>query len=188
MPTIASKIMLIRHAEKPGIPGGGSGVAIDGTDSPDSLTVRGWTRAGALVWLFADGQGQSLRAGLAEPRLVYASGVGKRTTSLRSQQTVLPLCEKLGLAANTDFLKPEGEAMTDDALSGKGPVLICWPHQHLPVIANRILGDATTAPQAWPEDRFDMVWVFDRDMLSGEYHFQQVPQCLLAGDLLSPLW
>ena len=35
-------------------------------------------------------------------------------------------------------------------------------------------------PFEWPEDRFDLVWVFDRH--SRKPAFKQVPQLLLAGD------
>ena len=50
MPSIAGKIMIIRHAEKPRVSGGGAGIARDGTEDPESLTVRGWTRARLPGW------------------------------------------------------------------------------------------------------------------------------------------
>jgi hypothetical protein len=187
MPSIAGKIMLIRHAEKPGVAGGGAGIARDGTEDAESLTVRGWTRARALVSLFVPTPGHTLRSGLATPRVVYASGIGKHSNSQRPQETVLPLCEKLGLPATTDYFKDEFDYMVEDAMAQPGPVLICWEHLILPDLADRILGDETTAPRSWPDDRFDVVWVFDRDTASGTYRFQQVPQSLLAGDLPDPI-
>ena len=188
MSSIAGKIMIIRHAEKPGVPGGGgAGIARDGSEDPESLTVRGWTRARTLVSLFVPTRGHTLRPGLATPRRAYASGIGKHSQSLRPQETILPLCEKLGLTATTDHLKEEFEDLTYDAMAQAGPVLICWEHRAIPAIADRILGDSTTAPRAWPDERFDMVWVFDLDSRSGTYRFQQVPQSLLAGDLPDPI-
>ena len=50
MPT--TKIMLIRHAEKPN-GDGGPGLMPDGAQNPEALTALGWTRANALVGLFA---------------------------------------------------------------------------------------------------------------------------------------
>jgi broad specificity phosphatase PhoE len=51
MPT--RKIMVIRHAEK-ALPGGViSGVNEAGGPDPNSLSVRGWQRAGALAKLLA---------------------------------------------------------------------------------------------------------------------------------------
>jgi broad specificity phosphatase PhoE len=121
--SVARKIMLIRHAEKPAGSGGASGVAIDGTEDPESLTVRGWTRAGALVGLFAPTHGRSQSADLETPRLAYASGLGKHSMSLRPQETITPLCEKLGLTINTDYRKDEVDEVADDAMSHDGPVL-----------------------------------------------------------------
>lgn len=187
MSSIAGKIMIIRHAEKPGGSGGGAGIALDGTEDPESLTVRGWTRARALVSLFVPTSGHKLRAGLATPRVVYASGIGKHSYSLRPQETILPLCEKLGLTATTDYLKDEFDEMTEGALAQAGPVLICWEHLVIPDIADQILGDEATAPRAWPDDRFDVVWVFDLDRASGTYRFQQIPESLLAGDRPDPI-
>ena len=72
--------------------------------------------------------------------------------------------------------------MLEEALSCAGVVLICWQQERIPEIANRILGRKKIAPPDWPDDRFDLVWVFDRDTQTGGYSFQQVPQCLLMGD------
>ena len=187
MSSMAGKIMIIRHAEKPGVSGGGAGIARDGTEDAESLTFRGWTRARALVSLFVPPRGHRLRAGLATPRFAYASGIGKHSNSLRPQETILPLCEKLRITATTDYLKDEFDEMAGDALAQSGPVLICWEHRALPAIADRILGDATTAPREWPDDRFDVVWMFDLDRASGTYQFQQISQGLLAGDLPDPV-
>ena len=63
-----------------------------------------------------------------------------------------------------------------------GVVLIAWEHKRIPRIANAILGDATTAPQEWPEERFDLIWMFDLDPPSGRYRFLQRPQLVLGGD------
>jgi broad specificity phosphatase PhoE len=41
-----SKIMVIRHAEKPN---GEGGLMPDGTKNPEALTATGWRRANALV-------------------------------------------------------------------------------------------------------------------------------------------
>jgi hypothetical protein len=60
-------------------------------------------------------------------------------------------------------------------------VLIAWQHEAIYSIANAILG-AATSPQNWPADRFDVVYVFTLDTSTGTYSFDQVTQCLLAGD------
>lgn len=98
-------------------------------------------------------------------------------------ETITPLAEKLGLQINSQFLKFNYEAMLEKATSSDGVVLICWQQEVIPNIANYILRSNKMSPQDWPDERFDMVWVFERDKRSDRYSFHQVPQCLLMGDL-----
>lgn len=82
----AAKIMLIRHAEKPDGEGG-PGLMPDGTQNPEALTALGWTRANALVGLFASANEARPRPPLARPASLFASG----SQSLRPKQTIAPL-------------------------------------------------------------------------------------------------
>ena len=183
----ATKIMLIRHAEKPGNSCPPHGVTFEGEREKESLTVRGWQRAGALAAFFAPANNCFQDPALARPQVLYASTPTKRNGSRRPVETITPLAERLAIKVNTNFSKFESEEMLDEAFLCSGVVLVCWQHELIPKIANRILGDKTTAPQAWPEDRFDMVWVFDRDPSNGRYNFKQVPQNLLLGDWAIPI-
>ena len=97
-------------------------------------------------------------------------------------ETITPLAEKLDLKINTDYARSEIESMLDEVFLCKGVVLICWQREYIPEIASYILGDDETAPANWPEDRFDMIWVFDLDRSSTKYRFKQVPQKLLKDD------
>jgi hypothetical protein len=182
----ATKIMLIRHAEKPvgdEPPYGAlAGVEFNGTQSTHALIVRGWQRAGALTCLFAPTPGRLQSARLARPQFLYAAIPGSDGDSERPYQTIVPLSQKLQLAINIDYAKGQIEPLVDAVRQCAGVVLIAWEHGEIPKVANTILGDKTTAPQKWPADRFDMVWVFDWHAKSGKYRFSQVPQCLLAGD------
>jgi hypothetical protein len=92
----------------------------------------------------------------------------------------LPLAELIQVDFNCDYFEGEEEPLVRKALSAKGTVLIAWKHRNMHVIANAILGNKTTAPQYWPLNRFDLVWVFDRR--DGSWTFTQVPQLLLADD------
>ena len=183
----ATKIMVIRHAEKPPNSPPPYGIRSAGERDGDSLTVRGWQRAGALASFFAPTNGAPQDASLATPQLLYASKPMKRNGSRRPFQTVTPLAEKLAIRINSNFTKFQAEEMLGEAFSCEGAVLICWQREYIPEIANHILGDDTTAPQGWPEDRYDMVWVFDRDASSARYSFKQVPQSLLMGDWPTPI-
>jgi broad specificity phosphatase PhoE len=174
------KIMIIRHAEKPD---GDAGVGPDGAADTESLTVRGWQRSGALVGLFAPAGGHFASPSLATPQKIFASGIGHHSNSNRPQQTVTPLAAKLGLTIDTSHLKEDEAALAQAAAVAGGNVLIAWEHERIPDIARAIVGDSAPIPQPWPDDRFDIVWVFDRDPgTSGTWSFSQTPQSLLAGD------
>ena len=183
----ATKIMLIRHAEKPINFQPPYGVTCEGERDGESLTVRGWQRAGALASFFAPADGSFPDPSLARPQFLYASTPTKRNGSRRPVQTITPLAERLAVRINTNFSKLESDEMLEEAFLCAGVVLVCWQHESLPKIAGRILGNKTTAPQDWPGDRFDVVWVFDREAGAAHYSFKQVPQNLLMGDWATPI-
>ena len=175
-----TKIMIIRHAEKPPSIGEPFGVTAEGDQDVESLTIQGWQRAGALACFFAPTVGPLQNAGLATPQFLFASE-SKSGGSARPVETITPLASKLGLTPTTrkksSFDKVAAEAMACGSIA-----LISWQHEDIPLIANLILGNQTTVPQKWPGDRFDIVWVFDLNASSNSYTFSQVPQRLLAGD------
>lgn len=175
----ADTILVIRHAEKPVDSSAPYGVDEDGERSDGSLTVRGWTRAGALVELFAPGGGQQVRAGLVRPTTVYASKPNG-DKSQRPSQTVTPLAARLGVPLHTPYAKGQEQALVAAITGLRGATVVSWQHEEIPAIATG-LGAVTPAPPAqWPDDRFDVVWVFTRT--PGGWAFSQVPQLLLAGD------
>ena len=144
--------------------------------------MRGWQRAGALTHLFAPANGHFQHASLASPQFLYASKPVKRRGSRRPIETITPLAEKLDIDIISDFKRSEFEEMLDDVFTCKGVVLICWQREYIPDIASYIVDNSRVLPDDWPEDRFDMVWVFDLQKSSGKYRFKQVPQRLLPGD------
>jgi hypothetical protein len=185
----AEVIMIIRHGEKPLGPGPPDGVTMDGVPDPESLTPVGWARAGALVPLFAPPAGPTGR-GLARPTAVFASNrSGPAGGSAREEETVIILAARLGVELNTDYGAGEEDRLVGALALCPGPALVCWKHDLIPAIANG-LGDVSPAvPRAWPEDRFDLVWVFVRthEGVRGarpgpRYAFYQVPELLLPGD------
>ena len=182
-----TKIMVLRHAEKPAKDFEPFGVTLQGERDSECLTTRGWQRAGALANLFAPTNGHFQHASLARPRLIYASKPLKRKGSRRPIETVTPLAEKLGIKINKNFPRFEAESMLEEVFLCKGAVLICWQREYIPRIAAHILGNKTRVPQVWPDDRFDLVWVFDRDRSSDKFTFKQVPQRLLMGDWTTPI-
>jgi len=180
-------VMIIRHGEKPTGSGGPAGVTVDGRNDDESLTVQGWTRAGALIGLFdpraGDGSALPLRAGLSKPAAIYASDPNGHG-SARPQETVLALSAALGLTVNLSFDKGQ-EAQLVAGLAGvAGPVLIAWQHENIDAIIAALGPVDPAPPRSWPGSRFDMVYVFTRN--GDSLAFAQIPQVLLAGDSATP--
>lgn len=179
----ATKIMLIRHAEKP--TASIKGVTKAGAANKEELIVRGWQRSGALVRLFAPVDGKITDPRLAQPKTIFASTVGKHSKSLRPQHTVLALAMALNLKLDLRFPKGDETDLAKAAVAAVGPVLIAWEHEDIPDIVNSIVSNNTTCPQKWAGSRFDLVWVLDRQ--GQGWSFSQVPQMLLPGDSKSPI-
>jgi len=173
-----TKVMLIRHAEKPGE---ASCVGVDeaGRPDPNQLSVRGWQRAGALVRFFAP-IGQEHPRGIATPSAIFACKPVNGTSSVRPFNTVSPLAALLGIAVNHDLGKSDEAALLDAVRNASGAVLICWSHEPMPGIARKIAGELPGIPAKWPAKRFDLVWILDA---AGEgWCFYQIGQFLLPGD------
>ena len=183
----ATKIIVIRHAEKPAKDGAPYGITEKGKRSSESLEVRGWQRAGALMNSFAPTHGEIQIDSLATPQFLYASKPLRRRGSRRPIETITPLANKLRTKINTNFARFQYAKMIDEVISRKGVVLICWQREYIPEIARQILGNTNSAPSIWPEDRFDMCWVFDLNRRTLKYKFRQVPQALLMGDRTTPI-
>lgn len=178
-----AKLMMIRHAEKP-LGDKPLGVRSMGDADAESLTPRGWQRAGALARFFAPVDGQLSHPALAKPAIIAASRVEKHGASRRPKQTVKPLAHLIGIDIDERFGKGHEAAMMADLLRRDGVVLIAWEHEHIPALV-AAMPSPPAIPQRWPDDRFDLVWVFDADG-NGGWRFTQVPQLLLAGDVAAP--
>jgi hypothetical protein len=180
----ATKIMLIRHAERPNKKD--KGVNAQGKRDREELIVRGWQRSGALVRLFAPRHKKFVDPRLAQPKTIFASAVTKRSTSWRPQHTVLAWAKELKLELDVRFPKGDELDLAEAAIAAKGPVLIAWEHEAIPDIVNAIVGNKKTCPKKWPGSRYDLVWMLDRRAPGAKWGFRQVPQMLLHGDSEEP--
>lgn len=182
-----SVILVIRHAEKPD--GIALGIDEKGAVDDQSLIVRGWQRAGALVGLF----GKS--ATLAPPDRIYASATIKLKTpdgkigsrSKRPAQTVSVLSARLGLKTNGAFTRGQESELVAEIALLQGTTLVCWQHEMIPIIAANIMGNGAGLPTDWPNDRFDVVWRFTRASAGAPWSFDQVCERLLPGDSGKPI-
>ena len=178
--------MIIRHAEKHN-GGRERGVNIEGFHTKHELTVRGWLRAGALVRFFAPVGGLAPGLPISTPRSIFAAAATPQSPSMRSQHTVGPLAELLGLHVDKGHAEGEEAAIAVAALAAQSPVLIAWHHSHIPDLARAIAGPQFPCPNHWPDDRFDIVWTLDRDDQGGDWRLSQVAQCLFAYDRDQPI-
>lgn len=177
----AKTILVIRHAEKPEHRIA-DGVDANGKPDAKSLTPRGWQRAGALVQFFAPGDGAP-RLPLKRPKYLFAARAdqSRDSHSKRPYQTIEPLAAHLKPAGGIDqsYRKEDIKNLIDRASRLDDTVLIAWEHRNIPPLARLLIPASVTVPN-WPEDRFDMVWVFDQ--VDDIWRLSQVPQLLLSGD------
>jgi hypothetical protein len=175
-----SRIILIRHAEKPTNHGHPlNGVLEDGTADAESLTVRGWQRAGALAAFLASPEAVLEPIGLERPDHIFASGHRKQgmagevfgSHSRRPVQTVTPLALRIGLPIVDDLLKGEEQALVQRVLTLSGTVLVCWQHELIPQIGGVIAGHEAGVPALWPDEDYDPIWIFIAQ--NGGWSFQQ---------------
>ena len=176
-----TRIMIIRHAEKPTDDGAIRGVSEHGVHDRHALSVRGWQRAGALVRFFAPPGETGTAEHIATPSTIIASAATLESPSVRSRQTVAPLADELGVPVTSDHTKGEELALATAALAQPSPVLIAWHHKQIPRLARAITGEEIDCPAHWPDERFDLVWVLEQNP-TGEWKFHQIPQRLLPND------
>jgi hypothetical protein len=190
-------IYIIRHGEKPAEPDGRGkhqpdpgpphGIDFHGRKDEHSLLPRGWQRSGALAALFGPAAG-SPRGGLRTPGTLLAPFYGDqaRTAGHRSFQTIQGLADLLGLAIATPYEVGHESRLAASVLeSCSGVVLICWEHDHIPVLAGAFpAAPGPDIPGKWPGHRFDVIWALTRQRgpAPPAYAFSQIPQQLLPGD------
>lgn len=178
MPT---KIMIIRHGEKPADNDSVRGVDESGSHDSSELSVRGWQRAGALVRFFAPLNGAFSHPALATPTTLFAAKPRNGAKSVRSEHTLLPLAQVLNKNIDLRFAPGEEGKLTEAVLRTDGVILIAWEHNAIPGIVDSITGGDHTCPKRWPDPRFDIVWILDQKSPS-KWVFSQAPQCVLPAD------
>lgn len=191
-----SKIMIIRHAEKPPNPPNKSGpwdVQFNGQPgNGKSLIVTGWQRAGALNAFFAPYKSKPTSKHIATPGCIYAAMPVKETQ--RPWETVTPLAAWLGYKQgtpqfNATYKVGGGEKdLAKSVLSQRGVVLICWEHDNimpnlLGNINDRIpISNYSSIPNPFP-NVFYLAWILDLSKKGKHYKWSSVNQNLMAGDV-----
>jgi hypothetical protein len=191
-----SKIMIIRHAEKPPKKGGDPlDVEEDGEPGKGkSLVVPGWQRAGALNAFFAPYKSATANSSIQKPDYIYAAD--HHGESKRPWETVTPLAAWLSYAEgsaqfNTTYTIGGGEAdLVASFFALSGVVLVCWEHDNImPNIMSAIsetykISNYSAIPNPFP-DVFYLVWILDLEASGSSYTWSSVNQNLMAGDVQS---
>lgn len=158
-----SKVILIRHAEKP-------------KDKDDiHLNEKGYARAKALPSFFEKYEKGALLK-------LFAQGQKHSDSSLRPIETLIPTSKKFGIEINHQFVKNESNEMVDYLESSRAldrkTVVVSWGHDELGNISSRLgknMGE-------WSSSVFDRAWVYEFDTNGKLKKFSDVPQKLLPGD------
>lgn len=174
-------LMFIRHGEKPADHGAPLGVDRHGQPDEHSLSVRGWTRAGALAALF-DHPPRDDDSVVVRPGRVLATQPSAGYRSKRERDTAEPTAERLGLTVDDRFAHDQLKQAAAALVADDTDALVVWHHGSLPdLLALLPLSQPAAVPSAWPADRFDLIWTLTDDG-TGRYDFRQVAQDLLSGD------
>lgn len=176
-------IILIRHGEKPSDNGPPHGVNRHGEHDEHSLSVRGWTRAGALAAMFAHTPHND-QSCIVTPTRIYATKPTDTDKSKRERDTALPTALRLGLSIDDSMEHGEEHKLAHSVLARPGPVLVVWHHGEMADLARSFpLANPGDVPDEWPDDRFDLYWILVRNPGdSPSYRFVIEPQQLLEGD------
>ena len=175
-------IMMMRHGEKPADDGAPHGVDPHGRHDEHSLSVLGWTRAGALAGLFGHLPSPAHEP-LVQPDRVFATAPTPSAKSMRELHTAGPIAERLGVPLDTTFEHGHEGHLAKSVLASDEDVLIVWHHGRLGKFVRHFdLVNADDVPQNWPDDRYDLFWILVREPDSARYRFVAISQRLLAID------
>lgn len=177
-------IILIRHGEKPSDAGVPHGVNQHGEHDVHSLSVRGWTRAGALAAMFAH-LPHPTNPALVAPDRVFATRPTHAARSTRELDTAKPTASRLGLDVNDTIEHGQERELAERLLGDHANALVVWHHGELVSLVHAFpLSNPEDVPDQWPDHRFDLYWILTSE--DGDdprrYRFSVVPQRLLDGD------
>ena len=130
------KIIIIRHGEKP-------------TDG-DNLSCKGLNRALALPQVL------NSKFGLPSAVFVPAINGGKKTSTARMYQTVVPFVVKYNLRVNSKFDVDDAEGLAGALKQAEGTCLVVWEHKNINDITKAL---GVQQKLKWDADDFDSIWI-----------------------------
>ena len=185
-------VICLRHGEKPvnaedknkdlPLDAEGPGLDANGDVNRESLTARGWRRAQMLAESQLCGQ-LSRPEAVRRVKFLVPKYVDKKrrdeTSEHRPYQTVLAVSRRAGTVPTAVCERDEADTILCEYVAKlEGTAVVCWQHAALVEFANCLASD--TAPTDWPQDRFDILWIFHRDAPDHPYSFERVDQDVVA--------
>lgn len=136
-PAQVQKIIIIRHGEKP--------------DKGDNLSCKGFNRSLALTNVLYK------KIGIPDYIFVPSVNTGKKTSTARMYQTIVPFAVKYNLRINTKFDVDDYQGIANEVLKKNGTVLLVWEHKAIDNIV-KALG---LQSDKWDSDDFDSMWIIN---------------------------
>lgn len=137
-PSLLKRVIIIRHGEKP--------------DQGDNLSCQGFNRSLQLPNVL------NQKFGIPNYIFVPSINTGKKTSTARMYQTIVPFAVKYNLNINTKYDVNDTKDLAQDVLQRDGTVLLVWEHKHIDNIL-RALG--VNNSDKWPDDDFDSIWIIN---------------------------
>jgi hypothetical protein len=136
--TSVKRVIIIRHGEKP--------------DNGDNLSCQGLNRSLQLP--------EVLHQKIGTPDYIFVPSInmGKKTSTARMYQTIVPFAVKYNMAINTKYDVDDTKGLAKDVLSRNGTVLVVWEHDHIDNIAKEL---GLQNVSKWPGSDFDSIWIID---------------------------
>lgn len=136
--SLLKRVIIIRHGEKP--------------DQGDNLSCQGLNRALQLP--------DVLNKKFGTPNYIFVPSIntGKKTSTVRMYQTIVPFAIKYNLNINTKYDVDDTKGLEQDVMKRDGTVLLVWEHKH---IDNIIKAFGVMDVSKWPDDDFDSIWIID---------------------------
>jgi hypothetical protein len=181
-------ILIIRHAEKPDH--GHRGVDANGHSDHESLTPRGWLRAGAWTELLVPSLSNPC---MPAPQRLFAAAPRRvandpdASKSQRPLQTITQLSQKLGIPVNLEHSRGQETQLAAVLSRAVDVALVCWQHESIAAILKALTPVPAGYPSGWPDDRFNVMFKLTRSGADSPWIFQQLSPVMLDGDDPNPI-
>lgn len=132
----AKKIIIIRHGEKP--------------EDGDNLSCKGFSRAMQLP--------QVLYSKFGVPTAIFVPSLhtGKKTSTARMYQTIVPFVIKYNLTVNSKFDVDDADGLAGALKQTEGTSLVVWEHKNINDIAKAL---GVQQKLKWDSEDFDSIWI-----------------------------